>query len=137
MGCIFCDIATGDAEASIVTSTDRVVAFMDLFPIGEGHVLVIPRAHAAGLADLDDEDAAEMMRVGRRLGAAQLALGLGIGANLFLADGEVAGQEVFHAHLHVLPRNPGDGLHVSFDRAGPATRTDLDAMAGRLADRLG
>ncbi len=137
MGCIFCDIATGDAEASIVTSTDRVVAFMDLFPIGEGHVLVIPRAHAAGLADLDDEDAAEMMRVGRRLGAAQLALGLGIGANLFLADGEVAGQEVFHAHLHVLPRNPADGLHVSFDRAGPATRTDLDAMAGRLADRLG
>lgn len=137
MGCVFCAILAGEAEASFVAETDRVVAFMDLFPIGEGHALVIPRAHGVGLTDLDDEDAAQMMRLGRRIAVAQFDLGLADGVNLFLADGEVAGQEVFHAHLHVLPRRPGDGLHIDIERGTHPARPELDAVAARLRSELG
>lgn len=136
MGCVFCAIEAGEAEASLVAETDHAIAFMDLLPIGEGHTLVIPRAHAVGLTDLDDEDAAEMMRLGRRIAATQLDLGLADGVNLFLADGEVAGQEVFHAHLHVIPRRPDDALHIHIDRGTHPARSELDAVAGRLRDAL-
>ena len=137
MDCIFCGIVAGQAEASVVATSERAVAFLDLFPFAEGHTLVIPRAHSVGLSDLDDEDAAEVMRLGRRVATAQLQLGLGEGVNLFLADGEVAGQEVFHAHLHVLPRHAGDGLPVSFGAGEQPSRDHLDAVAARLGDAVG
>jgi histidine triad (HIT) family protein len=136
-GCIFCAIVSGQAEASFVASTDRVVAFMDVRPAGEGHTLVIPRAHAARLGDLDPADGAEVFGLGQRIAAAQYALGLADGVNLFLADGEVAGQEVFHVHLHVLARRPDDAVRLHVDYGPPPARSDLDAVAGSLRDALG
>ncbi|MCC5949849.1 MAG: HIT domain-containing protein [Nitriliruptoraceae bacterium] len=134
--CIFCDILAGQAEASFVAGDERVVAFADILPIGEGHTLVIPRRHAIGLHDLDPEDGAAMFRLGQRIAAAQRRLGLAEGVNLFLADGVVAGQEVFHAHLHVLPRQDGDALTLSVDYAPAPSRDALDTTAARLRDAL-
>jgi histidine triad (HIT) family protein len=134
--CVFCDILAGRAEASVVAAEDRVVAFTDILPVGEGHTLVVPRAHAIGLHDLDAEDGAAMFRLGQRIAAAQRALGLAEGVNLFLADGVVAGQEVFHAHLHVLPRRPGDAMTLHVDYEQPPTREELDALAARLRAAL-
>jgi histidine triad (HIT) family protein len=135
--CVFCDILVGRAEASVVAAEDRVVAFTDILPVGEGHTLVVPRTHAIGLHDLDPEDGAAMFRLGQRIAAAQRALGLAEGVNLFLADGVVAGQEVFHAHLHVLPRRPGDAMTLHVDYQQPPTREELDALAARLRAVLG
>lgn len=135
--CVFCDILAGTAEASFVAAEDRVVAFTDILPIGEGHTLVIPRRHAIGLHDLDPEDGAAMFRLAQRIAAAQRRLGLAEGVNLFLADGIVAGQEVFHAHLHVLPREDGDALRLHVDYEPAPTREELDTTAAQLRAALG
>ncbi|NUW45765.1 HIT family protein [Nonomuraea rhodomycinica] len=114
--CVFCEIIAGRAEASVVHDDDSVVAILDHRPATIGHVLVIPRAHMAGLADADDAIGAAIWRTARRVSAGLRASGLRCdGVRLSLADGEAAGQDVFHLHLHVVPRYPGDGVAITVD----------------------
>jgi diadenosine tetraphosphate (Ap4A) HIT family hydrolase len=135
--CVFCAIVARTAEASVVHSDEHVVAFMDIRPVVPGHLLVVPRQHAVGLADLDPEDGVRVFRAAQRLAAALRRSDLPCGGvNLFLADGEVAGQAVFHVHLHVLPRNPADGFRLRFDRRFPS-RAELDGQARRIRAGLG
>jgi histidine triad (HIT) family protein len=113
--CVFCDILRGETAASFVHRDDRVSAFMDIQPVNPGHVLVIPNAHAVHLSDLDAETGAQIFRVAQRVAAALRRSGIPCeGVNFFLADGEVASQEVFHVHLHVFPRVRGDGFGLQF-----------------------
>ncbi|MFE6176189.1 HIT family protein [Streptomyces sp. NPDC056464] len=92
---------------------DAVAAFMDLQPVTPGHVLVVPKAHAVGLEDLDETLGCHMWAAAHRLARALRRSDLRCdGVNLFLADGEAAFQEVFHVHLHVFPRFAGDGFRV-------------------------
>ena len=115
MSCVFCDIVAGHAPASILFRDERTITFLDHRPVTPGYMLVVPRRHAAFLADLDPEDGAQLFRVGLRGAAALRASSLRCeGVNFHLADGEVAGQEVFHVHLHVLPRFTGDGFGLRF-----------------------
>lgn len=133
--CIFCDIAAGRAPASIVFRDDVVCAFMDIRPINPGHVLVIPLAHAAHLEGLPRGTGGHMFEVGQRLAAALRQSGLQCeGINLFVADGEVAGQEVFHVHLHVLPRFAGDGFGLRYgpDNLKLPTRSALEEVAAMV-----
>jgi histidine triad (HIT) family protein len=131
--CIFCSIVAGEAAASIVHESDRVIAFMDINPVTPGHLLVVPKAHAADLADVDQADVAEMMVVAQSLDTAIRRSDLrSDGVNLFYADGEAAGQEVFHAHLHVFPRFAGDGFGLTIRRDAPPSRSDLDRLAAMV-----
>ncbi|MGW0195305.1 HIT family protein [Nonomuraea sp. NPDC003201] len=112
--CVFCEIIAGRVEAGVVHEDDSVVAIMDHKPATVGHVLVIPRVHVAGLADADDAVGTAIWRTARRVSGALRASGLRCdGVRLSLADGEAAGQDVFHLHLHVVPRFPGDGVVVT------------------------
>jgi histidine triad (HIT) family protein len=130
--CVFCDIIAGRAEASVVHEDEHVVAFMDIEPVTDGHVLVVPRVHAASLEDLDEDLGARLFRAGHRLARALRRSGLPCeGVNLFLADGEVAFQEVFHVHLHVVPRTKGDGFTIDA-RWRLRDRAELDASAQRV-----
>lgn len=137
--CIFCKIVSGEAQASIVHRNEHVLAFMDISPVVEGHVLVIPTYHTADLAGVTDDAGGHMFALGRRIGAALRASGVPCdGVNFFLADGVAAGQTVFHAHLHVIPRVRGDGLgfrHGSGPTHGRMSRIELDELASRLAAR--
>lgn len=131
--CIFCAIVAGEAPASIVHESDRILAFMDINPVTPGHLLVIPKAHSADLADVDRADAGEMMRVAQQLTTSLHRSGLEpAGVNLFYADGEAAGQEVFHAHLHVIPRYPDDGFGLTIGRDPAPSRAELDQLAGLI-----
>jgi histidine triad (HIT) family protein len=113
--CVFCEIVRGTAQSSIVYEDDTVVAFMDIQPVNEGHILVVPRAHAARLSGMGQETGAQLFRVALRLSEAIRQSGVRCdGVNLFLADGEAAGQEVFHVHLHLIPRFRGDGFGFRF-----------------------
>ncbi|HTE47354.1 MAG TPA: HIT family protein [Gemmatimonadaceae bacterium] len=138
--CIFCRILAGDVPGSFVFRDDHVAAFMDIRPVNPGHVLVIPIRHAASLAGIDAETAAAVMRVGQRVAAAIRESGVRCeGINLFLADGEAAMQEVFHVHLHVIPRFAGDGFGLRFSpeyftrRPG---RGDLDQTATTIRSAI-
>jgi diadenosine tetraphosphate (Ap4A) HIT family hydrolase len=112
---------------------------MDIQPINPGHILVVPRRHAANLAELDPQDGARLFQAAQKVAGGLRMSGLPCeGVNLFLADGEVAGQEVFHVHLHVLPRYAGDGFGLRF---GPhygerAARSRLDEVAERVRTQI-
>lgn len=113
--CILCDVITGSAAASMVAAEPGAVAFLDIRPVNPGHVLVVPRRHVASLQGLSDADGEAMMRLARHLASALRISGLRCeGVSLWLADGEAAGQEVLHAHLHVVPRFAGDGFGLRF-----------------------
>ena len=113
--CIFCAIASGQAEASVVHEDETVMAWMDRYPVTRGHLLVVPRRHAVGLQDLDATTGAHVWSVGRDMARALRRSSLGCqGINLLVCDGAVASQTVFHVHLHVIPRYPGDGLGDPF-----------------------
>lgn len=135
-GCLLCAIIDGREPGSFAYQDDDVVAIMDLRPVTPGHLMVVPRRHAPGLADLDDAAGVAVWRVANRLAAALRASGLRCeGVNLFLADGEAAFQEVFHVHLHVIPRFPGDGFQLSADW-GLADRAAMDANADAVRTAL-
>jgi diadenosine tetraphosphate (Ap4A) HIT family hydrolase len=131
-GCVFCDIVAGREEASVVHEDEHVIAFMDIQPVTEGHVLVVPRVHAGSLEDLDEDLGARVFRAAHRLARALRRSGLPCeGVNMFLADGAAAFQEVFHAHLHVFPRIAGDGFVIDA-RWRLRDRADLDASAEQV-----
>lgn len=133
--CIFCAIVAGQAEASMVYEDEAAVVFMDLNPVTPGHLLVVPRVHAAGLEDLDQATSAHVWSVGHRVARALRRSGLRCdGINVFLADGEVAFQEVFHFHLHVFPRYAGDGFSINADwKERPRGSLDKEAHAVKAA----
>ncbi len=133
--CLFCSLVAGDAEVSFVNEGERAVVFMDIQPLVRGHMLVVPRVHASYLTDLDPEDGAELFRVGQRAAAALRRSNVKCeGVNFFLADGEAAGQDIFHVHLHIFPRYRSDGFGL---RLPPdysvRPRAELDEVAEELA----
>jgi histidine triad (HIT) family protein len=133
---IFADIVAGRAPASRVYEDDDVLAFMDIRPWTPGHLLVVPKTPASSLAELDPAVGGKLFRVGQLLAAALRDSEVGCdGVNFFLADGVTAGQEIFHVHLHVIPRTPGDGFGL---RGHPrnARRDDLDYLAGSIRRAL-
>ena len=131
--CVFCRIVDGSAESSPLIDTGTVLGFMDIDPVTPGHMLVIPKAHCPDLADLSEEQASEMLSVGRRLAAAVRRTDLRCeGVNLFYADGEAAFQEVFHAHLHVFPRFHGDGFVITANWGSNPSRAQLDEIATKI-----
>lgn len=132
--CIFCKIVAGEVPSSKVFEDETCVAFLDVAPIRAGHTLVVPKDHAPSLAGLEPEIGAHVFQAGQKVAAA-LYGGLGCdGVSVFLADGAAAGQEVFHAHLHLLPRFDGDGLGSAFrlDEEEMASREDLEAVAEKI-----
>jgi diadenosine tetraphosphate (Ap4A) HIT family hydrolase/ribosomal protein S18 acetylase RimI-like enzyme len=136
--CIFCRIVHGEAPASLAYEDDDLVAFMDLYPVTPGHLLVVPRDHRSDLAELPVELGARMFTVAQRLAAALRATALRAeGINLILSDGEIAMQEVPHAHLHVIPRFAGDGFRIYANRgASNPTRTVLDRQATMVREAM-
>jgi len=136
--CTFCRILRGELEASFVAEEKLVVAFLDIRPINPGHTLVVPRAHAPLVHDLDDPTAQALWRLARRCDEAVRRSGVRCeGVNFFLADGEAAGQEVLHTHLHVVPRFSGDGFGL---RLPPGysirPRRELEATATKMRAAL-
>lgn len=138
--CVFCDIVRGSAPASIVYADELVMAFMDIQPINPGHLLIVPRVHAACLSELDSETGARIFQIGQQLAAAIRHSGVRCeGLNLFLADGEAAGQEVFHVHLHLIPRFRGDGFGFRFgpEYSRRPERDALDDVSASIRQMLG
>lgn len=128
--CIFCRIVSGTAPASIVYEDDLVSAIMDISPVNAGHLLILPKMHIPSLSDLDDTTGAHVFMTATRLAQALRHCGVRCeGINLLLADGEAAGQEISHVHMHVLPRFSGDGFHISTGSPIQPPREMLDEVA--------
>lgn len=133
--CIFCAIAAGRAPARIVAETGRTLAFLDLNPATRGHALVVPRRHARDIHDADPADLAEVATTAQQLATAAVAELGAAGVNLLQSSGAAAFQTVFHLHVHVIPRYPGDGLVLPWTPA-PGDAAEMDAAAHRLRTAL-
>lgn len=128
--CIFCKIIAGQAPVSKVYEDDRVLGLMTIGPVTPGHAMVIPKDHVPYWSDLDEELGMHIFRITQRVAEAIRASGLKCeGVNLFLADGEVAFQEVFHFHLHVFPRFRGDPFKLVANWDDTPERDELDKHA--------
>ena len=138
--CVFCRILANESPASFVYRDESVSAFLDIRPINLGHLLVVPRIHAETMNDLPTAIARHMMEIAQRLIKGLRKTNLRCeGVNLFLADGEAAGQEVAHVHLHVIPRYPNDGFGFRFasDYRALPQREELDEVAAAIRETIG
>ena len=129
--CTFCRIVAGELPSAPVLDDSEVAAFMDLRQPQPGHVLVVPRAHYARLAELPPDLAGAMTRAALRLTAAIYRTLAPAGVNLTLADGRAAGQEIMHVYLHFPPRAPGDGV-LTVRPCAPSGQPELAALATRI-----
>ncbi len=131
MTCTFCRIATGAEPAFRVWQDDRITAFLDIRPLFAGHVLVVPVHHVATLAELPADAIGPFFSFVQRVEAAVRAA---CGARgTFVAMNNVVSQSVPHLHVHVVPRNPKDGLRGFF---WPRTRYPDDESARSVAERI-
>lgn len=116
MACLFCSIVAGDIPSRQVYADDHAIAFLDIGPWKRGHTLVIPRRHVDDVLDADEAltEIAPAIAATARLLTEKLGAD---GLNMLSSAGAVAGQEVFHLHVHLVPRYAGDpGLRRLFDR---------------------
>jgi len=134
--CIFCSIVDGDIPARTVHETDDVLAFLDANPLARGHTLVIPKSHAQHVGDLDDDLASDLFAAVTELTPRVQSTVGADGANVGINDGEAAGQEVPHVHVHIIPRFEGDGgapLHAVGGDRPDLSDDELDAVAEAIA----
>lgn len=133
--CLFCAIIAGTEPASIVLDEPGCVAFLDVRPLFEGHVLLVPREHHVTLADLPEALVAPLFTTAQRLcravEAAQEAQGT------FVAVNNVVSQSVAHLHVHVVPRRRKDGLRGFFwPRTRYAGNEEMIGVAARIRSAL-
>ena len=113
MDCIFCAIAEGRAPAEVVFEDGETLAFMDINPANPGHTLIIPKRHMRDIYELGGETAAAVMRTTVKVARAVKMALQPDGMNLVQSNERAAGQEVFHFHMHIIPRWYGDGLRLA------------------------
>ena len=125
--CIFCNIAAGTLKVEVVFESPQAIAFLDKYPVARGHVVVIPKVHAATLNELADDAVGGLFlgvkAVMRKVTDALRPLGMNVGWN----HGKDAGQHVFHLHVHLLPRfSPGGhGVQALGEGAGQVSFAEL------------
>jgi len=108
--CIFCKIVRGELPSYKVHEDDSSFAFLDIHPVSPGHVLVIPKTHAANVFEISAEDWASVQETVREVAIEVEKATDADGINLMMNNREHAGQVVDHAHVHIIPRFKGDGL---------------------------
>lgn len=134
--CVLCQIAAKRAPGHYMYQDACCTAFLDVSPFNPGHTLVVPNGHFAGLSELPPHIGAQLFKVAMRISQAIVGSDLrSQGFNVFLSDGECAGQEVPHIHLHVLPRFEQDGLLVDLGRhPSRAASMELAATASKISE---
>ena len=130
--CIFCKIIAGEIPSAKVYEDDQVLAFLDITQVTPGHTLVVPKKHARNMLEMDDQASATLFArvpaIARQIMKATQASGMNIVNN----NEEVAGQTVFHTHVHLLPRfGQDDDFKVDFIAHEP----DFQAMSD-LAEKI-
>jgi histidine triad (HIT) family protein len=136
--CIFCDIIHGAAEVSMCYEDSTALAFMDIQPVNPGHTLVVPRQHYESFLDLPHDVGMHLFNVAMQLGPVIRRVSGMDGMNLIVSSGASAGQDVYHFHIHLVPRRAEDGFDVPLPFAGSQMpdRTVLDAIAARIISSL-
>lgn len=133
--CIFCKIANGDIPSKTLYEDDMFRVIMDISPASKGHSLILPKKHFANVYEMDNETAGEVFVLAKRMaGAMTEALGCG-GFNILQNNGELAGQTVFHFHMHLIPRYENDGVGLQMEGKGEP-QYSLDDVQASILEKL-
>ena len=129
--CVFCKIVRKQASASLVYEDEKVLAFLDIRPLNEGHTLVIPKEHYATIFEVPEELVAQLHRIVKRVALAVRDITKADGISIIQQNGKAADQEVFRLHVHVIPRFEGQKL-MRFGQISEVNREKLNQVAANI-----
>lgn len=133
--CIFCKIANGEIPSATLYEDEDFRVILDLGPASKGHSLILPKSHAANIYELPDETAAKAMVLAKKM-ATKLRDGLNCdGFNIVQNNGEIAGQTVFHFHMHIIPRYKNDTVNVGW-KPGEADEAAVNEVKALVEPKL-
>ena len=132
--CIFCKIVRREAPAHVVCEDERTLVFMDIFPVADGHTLIIPKAHCDDLFGADPDDLRAVVDRSRDVAHAISRALAPDGLGVYQLNGAAAGQTVFHYHMHLLPRSEGEPLALASRIPGDPAR--LAEQARKIATAI-
>lgn len=133
--CIFCKIIAGDIPSATIYENDEFKVILDRFPSGEGHALILPKNHVANIFEIDPEQAGRAYALAAKLAKAMKDV-LGFDhMNILQNNGTVAGQTVFHFHIHLIPRWEGDGINIGWTPTSP-TDEEIAAVKAKLENLI-
>lgn len=133
--CIFCKIIAGDIPSATIYEDDEFKVILDRFPSGEGHALILPKNHVANIFEIDPEQAGRAFSLAAKLSRAMKEV-LGFEhMNILQNNGTVAGQTVFHFHIHLIPRRENDGINITWTPTEP-TDEQIAAVKAKLENLI-
>lgn len=130
--CIFCKLANGVIPTNSIYEDDDFNVILDLAPATKGHALILPKKHADNLYELPEETAAKAFVLAKRLMTKMTDKLDADGFNIVQNNGEVAGQTVYHFHLHLIPRYADDNQKIAWNPTGPS-KEELAALRELLS----
>lgn len=133
--CIFCKIANGDIPSTTLYEDDMFRVILDLGPASKGHGLILPKEHFDNLYELDDAYASKVMILAKRMAKAMTKALDADGFNLVQNNGEVAGQTVFHFHMHLIPRYEGEQNVIQWT-PGEVSKEEMAQIAQKVQEAL-
>lgn len=128
--CIFCKIANGEFDSFTVYEDNDFRGIMDISPASRGHVIILPKKHAADIYELEDDIASKIYVVAKKIATAVKEVTGCDGVNVLQNNGEAAGQTVFHLHMHVIPRWNDDSIKITWEQ----TEVEQEVLKGLAED---
>ena len=130
--CIFCKIITGQIPCAKVYENEHVLCFLEIHPCVKGHVLVVPKQHFRNVFDATKEQYLQLHEAAQLI-AKKLKQNLSCdGVNIFQNNESCAGQDVFHAHIHVVPRHTNDGKKLAFNTHDSYVEGELNTFTEKI-----
>lgn len=125
--CIFCKIAAGEISSKTLYEDEQFRVILDLGPATRGHALILPRNHYGNIYELPEETAGDAMKLAKRMAGLMTDKLHCDGFNILQNNGEIAGQTVFHFHMHLIPRYKDDGQVIS-GKSGSVSSEELEEI---------
>ena len=133
MDCLFCAMVEGKIPYSKVYEDDDFLAILDIRPVSFGHILLIPKSHHTNVTDIPEDLAKKVYPVVQKLSVALIKSLNCDGVNLVQNNGEAAGQEIFHGHLHLIPRYKDDGIRFGVKHRKYESNEQMVEFADKIA----
>jgi len=134
MDCLFCKIVAGAVPSFKLAETERSLAFLDVYPLSQGHSLIIPKSHASRFHEMTAEDAADLLPLALRVAKAMYSEKQ-MDYNILQNNGSAAHQVINHVHFHIIPKTRQDGLSMDWN-AKPADKQQLATLQAQIVSKL-
>ena len=133
--CIFCKLANKDIPTNIIYEDEKFTVILDASPATKGHALILPKNHVPNVFEIDPAQAGRAYALAAKLARAMKEVLGFTDMNILQNNGPIAGQTVFHFHIHLIPRREGDGINVTWTPTEP-TDEQIAAVQAKLTNLI-